>query len=213
MCIPALLPFLATGLAGGLQYLGQQKADHAMTNTFNRERARQKDFEAQQNADFEDSLKSTQDVTDPTAQAAATAKRGAVLMSATKSAAPSSGGYLPGAKSASPVVNAHAVAAGQTSDAHTATLGQALAALGGVGDLMQQNDIRIGHNSQDIGQIGGFKRGSLNVLQAEMDAAKQKGATLRAIGALGQQLGMAALSGGTSAAAGGAGLGTAMLAI
>lgn len=198
MCLPVLaIAGIAASLAGaGMQYLGQQKADHALNSTFNRERTRQKGFEADQVAKFQDSLNSTSGVADPAAQAAAAAARQHVLEGVTKSASPAAEGYLPGSSSAPQVVSSHAETAGHAADARTSSLAGALASLGGLNDLMQSNDIHIGRNSQEIGQIGGFKRGSLDVLQSEMDAAKQKGGTLRMLGGLAQSIGGMMLSGG-----------------
>lgn len=199
MCLPPLLiagAALALGGAG-LNYMGQRKADHAMTRTFSRERSRQDAFEKDQIARFEDSLASTGNVADPAAMAAAAAAREKVSSAVTKSAA---GSYLPGSASANKIVADHKVVAGKAADGRTGSLAHALASLGGVGDLMQQNAINIGRNSGAIDQIGGFKRGSLDVLQSEMDAAKRKGSTLRTLGSLAQTIGSAMISGGAGGA-------------
>lgn len=202
MCLPVLaIGAIASALGMGMSYLGQQKADHALSSTFNREQARQKGMEKEQIEKFQDSLNSTSGVADPAAQAAAAARRDAILMGATKSAAPDKGGYLPGTTGATnQVVNTHAVQAGKAADAHTSGLAAALAAMGGMTDQLQDNSITLGRNSGDIDQIGGFKRGSLDVLQSEMDAAKQKGGTLRTLGGLAQSIGGMMMSGGLGGA-------------
>jgi flagellar capping protein FliD len=204
MCLPVLAIAGLAAMAGGagLNYLGQQKADHALSHTFNKERSRQQEFEAEQNAKFQDSLNSTANVADPAAEAAAAARRTQALTAATKSVA-APGMFMPGSSSAPAVVNAEATAAGKRADTRTSALAAALGSLGGMGDLMQANNIDIAHNSGDIAQIGGFKRGSLDVLQSEMDAAKRKGSTLRTLGGLAQSIGQAMLSGGAGAGAGG----------
>ena len=199
MCLPAAVLIGAGLMAGGglMQHFGQKKADKAMNNTFNRERARQKAFEKDQQGRFEDSLASTQGIHDPRAQAAAAQAREAEYAAATKAASdPAASGYLPGTSGGNAVIATAAERAGAESDAQTSQLAKSLATLGGLTDQMQTNDIRIGRNSQEIAQIGGFKAGSLRALQAEMDAAKLKGQTLRGLGSLAMQIGqMAAMSG------------------
>lgn len=191
MCLPALaIAGIATSLlGGGLQFLGQRKADKAANATFNRERSRQKSFEKEQVGKFEDSLASTRELQDPAAQAAAAAKREGELAEAAKSADPKVSGYLPGSSSAPSVVATAAEKAGAASDARTSQLAKSLAALGGTADQLQQNDIRIGRNSQEIDQLRYFKRNSLELLPHEMEAAKQKGSKLRTLGGLVQTFG------------------------
>lgn len=197
MCLPALaIAALATGIGGALSYAGQQKADHAMTRTFTRERERQKGFEADEIAKFQDSLNQAGNMADPNAQDAATAAREHVLSGVTKTADPAASGYLPSAGSAPTIVANAGAQAGAAANARTSQLAHALAALGGTQDVLQKTNIGIGRNSQEIGQIGGFKRGSLDVLQSEMDAAKQKGSTLRMLGGLAQSVGQMMLAGG-----------------
>lgn len=205
MCLPPMIIAAAAMAAGaGMKAIGQSKADHAMTSTFNTEHARQQQYQAKEQQDFQDSLDSTKNtVLDPNAQAAATAKREANFTAAT---APTSaaGAYLPGSSSAPTVVNAGNVAAGAKADARTASLGHSLASLGGMTDLMEQNDINIGHNRQDVAQQANFGNGSMNVLQTEMNAAKQKGSGWKMLGGLAQSIGQMMAAGG---AGGGGGLG------
>lgn len=189
MPIPLALAIAAMVAGSAMQSAGQAKAERASLNTFNRERNRQRAFEGEQNQRFEDSLESTRRITDADAMAEAAAAREAALTTGIKSAGPAAEGYLPGSSSANPIVAAASEQAGAASDAQTGQLAKALASLGGTTDLMQQNDIRIHRNSQAIDQAGGFKRGSLGVLQAEMDAAKMKGGTLRTLGGLAKTIG------------------------
>lgn len=192
----AIIGAVAMTAGGGMQALGQKKADDAAYRRFNHEQDRQKGLEADQIQKFQDSLDSTQQVLDPAAQAAAEARRRDALMSVTKGSSPGAGAYLPGASSAAPVVKTHATEAGHAADAATSGLANALAVLGGMGDLMQNNDINISHNSQAIDMTRGFRAGSLDALQAEMDAAKKKGQTLRTLGGLAQTIGQMALTSG-----------------
>lgn len=203
MCLPAVaLAAIATGLGGALQYAGQQKADHALTRTFNRERDRQHAFEQDQIGKFQDSLNSVGNLADPNAQAAAAATRDAVLEAATKNADPVVSGYLPSSASAPQIVATAGAKAGAKANAATSSLAKAIASMGGWSDLSQQNDINIGRNSQAISQIGGFARGSMDALQPEMDAAKRKGGNLRMLGGLAQSIGTAMLTAGAGGGGG-----------
>lgn len=209
MCLPVLaIAGIAASLAGaGMNYMGQRKAESAMNSTFNKERSRQKGFEAEQNAKFQDSLAETGKVTDPAEAAKAAAAREAALSAATKSAAPAAEGYLPGSGSAPAIVAEAGAKAGAKADAATANLAAALGRIGGVNDQMMHNNIAIARNSQAIDQLHGFKRGSLDVLSAEMEAAKRKGQTLRTLGSLAQTIGGAMSMGSGLAGSGAAAVG------
>lgn len=206
MCFPFAIP-LALMIGGSVaSFFGGQQADKARAETFNRESKRQHAFEGEQTARFQDSLDSTQGILDPTKQRAAVAAREGSLANAIVSAAPAAGGYLPGASSAPSVVATAADKAGAKSDAGSLNLAHALAELGGTTDQMQRNDIQVGRNSGLIDQIGGFKRGSLSVLDAEMKAAAHKGALLRGLGGLAQSIG-GAMAGSAIGGGGGGGFG------
>jgi hypothetical protein len=207
MCVPLAVAAIAAELLGtGLNYMGQKKAENATLSAFNNERDRQNAFKAQQQQAFQDSLNSTQNtLLDPTAIAKATANRDAALMGAVKPAAISSGGpLLPGSASANPVVKADAEAKGKLADSRTSNLAAAMAALGGMNDLFQTNNIQLGRDAGSIGQIGSFMNGSLGVLQSEMDAAKHKGGTLRGLGGLAQTIGSAMMAASGLPSGGGA---------
>lgn len=192
MCLPVLaLAGIAAAVAGtGMKFFGEKKADAAKERTFMKEQDRQKAFGAEQNARFADSLASTANVVDPAAIARAAGAREAVLNAATHSAGPGADGYLPGSASAPSVVADAATKAGEASNAATSNLARTLAALGGTTDQLGANDRTIGRNNQSIDQINSFRRGSMDVLPAEMAAAAAKGKKLRAIGGLAQQIGM-----------------------
>lgn len=197
MCLPiAVLGGILAAAGAGAQYFGQKKADHALTKTFNTERARQQSFQQDQVARFKDSLSSVGNLADPNAQAAAAADRLAAFTGVTQDANPVASGYLPTAASAPQVVATAGGRAGAKSSAATATLARALANMSGFGDLQQRTNIDIGRNDQSIGQIGGFMRGSLDALQPELDAAKTRGGNLRMLGSLAQSIGTSMISGG-----------------
>jgi hypothetical protein len=198
MCLPPLiLAGAALALGGaGLQYAGQQKADHAKLSAFNRERTRQHGFEQDQVAKFQDSLNSVGNLGSKDAQDAAAANRLSAFKAVTQDANPAATGYLPSTPSAPKIVADEGAQVGAKENATTGSLSQALANLGGFSDLKLGTDTAIGRNSQAIAQTGGFMRGSLDALQPEMDAAKQKGSGLRTLGSLAQSIGGAMLSGG-----------------
>ena len=210
MCfqVPLWAALALTGVGGATKFLGDRKQQKALESTYSREQMRQKQFDAQANDRFKDSLDSTAQVTDPAAMARAAAAREASYGAVTK---PATGGasYLPGTSTDNHVVADAAARAGAASEARTGQFAKALATMGGLGDQMLANNINIGRNAQEIDQISGFRRGSIEALNAELKAAAEKGKTLRAIGGLAQQLGMAALAagaGGGAAAGAGAGV-------
>lgn len=79
--------------------------------------------------------------------------------------------------------------------------GTALGALRSFGDLLGETSRLQARDASQIGQIGGFKRGSSNVLGYELEAANQKGNGLKMLGDIAGGLGgigiNAGLSGGT----------------
>lgn len=211
MCGPWAIPLALIAAGSVSKYFGEKKAAHAQERSFNAEQQRQKELSGQQTARFQDSLDKTQELFDPAhRQAAADAREGA-LTAAIKPAGDSAGAYLPGSSSAPSVVHTAADVSQAGSRATSLNLAHALAAMGGTGDQLQAINTQIGRNSQGIGQIGSFKAGSAGVLDSELKAAAQKGAFLRGVGGLAQQVGQAwlggSLGGAGSSAVGSAGKG------
>lgn len=66
--------------------------------------------------------------------------------------------------------------------AFTDQQGAALGDLRSFGDLLGENSRLQARDAGQIGQIGGFKRGSSNILPLELDAAAQEGAGARMLG-------------------------------
>ncbi|AAL44650.1 hypothetical protein EN41_19925 [Agrobacterium tumefaciens] len=58
----------------------------------------------------------------------------------------------------------------------------ALGRLRAFGDVLGENSRLQARDASQIGQIGGFKRGSSNVMAYELDAANQKGNGLKLFG-------------------------------
>lgn len=189
MCFPFAIPLALMAAGTVANYFGEKQASHASENAFNSERDRQSNLSDQQTARFQDSLDKTQAMLDPAAVAAAANKREASLASAIVPASQTNAAYLPGSDSAPSVVATAADKAGEGSKATSLNLAHAIAALGGTGDQLQTLNTGIGRNSESIGQLGGFKAGSMGVLDSEMQAAAQRGSFLRGIGGLAQTIG------------------------
>lgn len=66
--------------------------------------------------------------------------------------------------------------------AFTDQQGAALASLRSFGDMLGDTSRMQGRDASLVGQIGGFKRGSSNVVPLELEAAAQKGQGLRVLG-------------------------------
>lgn len=79
--------------------------------------------------------------------------------------------------------------------------GTALGSLRSFGDLLGANSRLQARNAMEVGQIGGYKRGSSNVLSYELDAANSKGAGLRTFGDILGGLGGIATNAGLSSTA------------
>jgi hypothetical protein len=71
-----------------------------------------------------------------------------------------------------------------------------LAGLRAFGDVLGDGSRTMARAGSEIGQIGGFKRGSSNVIPLELDAAAQKGQGLRVLGDLMGGFGGVALNAG-----------------
>lgn len=198
MCVP-LVPLALFAAGSAAKYFGAKQAERAKQNTYDAESARQKKMGDEQYARFQESLDRAQQMLTPEAQAAAAGQRESGLSAAIVPQG-ANGSYMPGSSSAPSVVADATAAAGAKSAETSQSFARTLAALGATGDQMQGLNIGVGRNSQSIGQIGGFKAGSLGVLDAEMKAAAQKGAFLRGIGGLAQTIGKAWLGGGMGGA-------------
>ncbi len=78
--------------------------------------------------------------------------------------------------------------------------GTALGRLRAFGDVLGENSRLQARDASQIGQIGGFKRGSSNVMAYELDAANQKGNGLKLFGDVLGGLGGLSLNAGLSGA-------------
>jgi hypothetical protein len=194
MCGPWALPFLATGLGGGLQYLGAKKAENAQSRAFEAERVRQRQFTEEQQGLYEDSLARAAAMRGEDAQAAAVERRAAPLRAAIE--APGAADYLPGSSGAAPIVRVATDRANTGQRADSNRLATAMARMAGFGDQLFDTSIMNSRNAGKIGQTASFMGGSAAASEAEIRAAAHKGAGLRGLGQLVQQVGMALATGG-----------------
>lgn len=74
--------------------------------------------------------------------------------------------------------------------------GQALAEMRAFGDFLGDTSRMQGRDASEVGQIGGFKRGSANIMPLELDAAAQQGAGARLFGDILGGIGGIALNAG-----------------
>jgi hypothetical protein len=204
MCDPVSIG-IAIMAAGGLaENLGNQKAARAQERATNQERARKMKLTAEQQGYLDDTLKRVTEASGDDAQRRAADARNSTLAAAVVPQS-SETAYSPGVASAPAVVGQVASAAAGKSRDESLGLARALAELGGTNDNFQQLGIDAGRNRQNIAQAGGFMRGSADVLDSELLAAAQQGATLRGLGQMGQQIGSAAVTGGMMGGGGGGG--------
>lgn len=187
MCDPFSIGIaLAVGGLGASQ-IGNNQAAGAQARAQSQERARQQKMTQQQEGYFNDSLGKATAITDPTQQAAAVDKRNADLSAAIQPSAESS--YMPGSSSAPQLVKTANDKAVGNEKADASRLALALAQMGAPGQQLFDANIGIGRNSQGIGQIAQSKASSADVLNAELQAAAQKGGTLRGLGGLATSIG------------------------
>ena len=195
MCDPISLGIGLTLAGSAAQYIGNQQAKRATLNAFNTEQVRQKAKTADQQKLLDNSYDTAGKLNDPNAQQAAVDKRKSAFIQALN-ARPADSGYLPGTDSAPKVVADASAKATADQDAFSGQQADALARMTGLGDQLFDTNIQLGRNSQGIGQLGVDKAQSAAALNAELNAARFKGGTLRGFGGLAQMIGAAALGGG-----------------
>lgn len=196
MCGPWAIP-LALAVGGSVaQYMGAKKADNAMLSRFNAEQGRQKRMSAEQDTLLDQSYDTAEKLKDDTDAVAA---RKAAFIDALNSR-DAGQDFLPGNAPAIVAESNNQVVADQR--ARSTQQAEALANLTGMGDQLLNTDIALGRAGQQIGQLGTSKARSAEVLDAELRAAAQKGATLRGLGGLAQMVGSAWLGAGALTGAG-----------
>lgn len=204
MCDPITIAGVAlTGLSSGLNYAAQSKVQNARDDAMAAERIRQGtlDQEAQAlNAQSQDRYQDFQGQEDQKAAQLADYFTGQEV------AAPSAEAAIP-ASSSNITVREEQKQRGKATE-FTNRTGNALGELRAFGDLLGDVSRLQARDAGQIGQIGGFKRGSSGVLGYELDEAGQAGNGMKLFadlaGGAGSIATSAGLSGGSLFGGGGA---------
>lgn len=192
-----------TAAGTAAQAAGARKARKAMDGAREAERIRQKGFQAQSDAAFNESMGQQGADTQKERIAQAEAERAATAQAAQQ---PSAVVNIPTQGETPTVVSDETSARVGAGNAQAAQDAAARAAMSSFGDVQLGNALLNTRYGQQQGQIGDFMRGSSNVLGIEMEAASRRGDSLKGIGSLlqagGQLTGMGAAMGwGAPAAA------------
>lgn len=190
---------LAVGSAAA-NSAAQSKATHARNDALLAERIRQRQYD-QQAAAVNDRARGRYEDFGGT-QAKAEGELTQLFNPADAAPGPAATGIIPG--SDSNVVVAEEGAQRAKAKGESDAQGAALATLRSFGDALGGASRGTARDAGEIGQIGGFKTGSANVLPIELDAAAQKGAGLRMFGDILGGLSQIALMKGLSAPGGSA---------
>ena len=203
MCDPLTIGSIALTLGGaGANYMSQQQVDSARSGAMAAERIRQQGLDQQAAA-----LNTTsQDrFNDFGGQQETRAKSLTDMFTEAPAQLPPTAAPMP-ASSSNLVVQAEDKARGEARD-RTNQIGGALGNLRSFADLLGDTSRLQGRDASQIGQIGGFKKGSSNVLGMELEAANGAGQGTRmlgdVLGGLGRIGTMAGLSGSLGGAAAG----------
>lgn len=209
MGYPLLLAAVAATAAGtGMQMAGAAQSRSAMNQAQAAEMARQKRYQQQADASFQQSLKGADRGTADAQMTAGAERRTAAY---DKLAAVPVGQPLPTRPpTALPTATGTAAAAARTRANATATanawsklVGGAQARLGGADDWQLEQGIKNTGTNRDLAIIGSNARGSANILPLEMEQASHAGDGLAGWGQVLSALGsVAGLAGATAPAAG-----------
>ncbi len=194
MCDPLTIAGVAlSGLSTGLNYVAQTKVQGARDDAMAAERIRQGglDQEAQAlNAQSQDRYQDFQ------GDQAKKSTQLADFFTGQDVAEPSAEAAVP-TSSSNITVREEGKQRGKATE-FTNRTGTALGEMRSFGDLLGDVSRLQARDAGQIGQIGGFKRGSSNVLGFELDDANNKGNGLRMLGDIAGGFGGVALSSGLS---------------
>ncbi|CDZ55108.1 Hypothetical protein NGAL_HAMBI2427_60080 [Neorhizobium galegae bv. orientalis] len=207
MCDPMTIAGIALSAGSTIaNYSAQSKIQSARNDAMAAERIRQNGLDQEAQALNTKSQDSYQDFGAKEEQKAANL---AEYFTGQQVAEPSQEAALPTAAN-NLVIREEAKQRGKAK-AFTDRTGSALGELRAFGDLLGDNSRLQARDATQIGQIGGFKRGSSNVLGYELDAANQAGGGMKMfgdiLGGLGSVTMSSGLSGGSLFGLGGAGAG------
>jgi hypothetical protein len=190
-----------TAAGTAAQAAGARKARKAMDGAREAERIRQKGFQAQSDALFDESLGQQGSDMQKERIAQAEAERAAATTAAQQ---PGAVVNVPTQGETPTVVSDETSARVGVGNAQAAQDAYNRAALASFGDVQLGNALMNARYGQQQGQIGNFMKGSSDVLGVEMEAASRRGDSLKGIGsgltALGSVAGMGAGMGWGAAA-------------
>ncbi len=194
MCDPVTIAGIAlTGLSTGLNSAAASKAANAREDALAAERIRQSTLDRESDALNVKSQDRYQNFEGQQNEKATQLKD---YFTTQQVAAPSAEAALP-TTSSNITVQEEAKQRGQAK-ADTDRAGNALGELRSFGDLLGGISRLQARDASQIGQIGGFKRGSQGVLPLELDAASQKGGNLAMLGQIAGGLGNIGVTAGLS---------------
>jgi hypothetical protein len=174
MCDPVTLAGIAlTGLSTGLNYMANQQVESARDSAMAAERIRQQGLDQQADAlnlQSQDRFQGFEDKKDERSSQLGQYFTDQVATPPTAAAMPASGSNI--------TVQAENKARGDARE-RTDQIGNALGELRSFGDLLGDTSRLQARDASQIGQIGGFKRGSSNILGMELDSANSAGSGMR----------------------------------
>lgn len=174
MCDPVTLAGIAlTGLSTGLNHMANQQVQSARDSAMAAERIRQQALDQQADAlnlQSQDRYQGFEDKQEERSKTLGDYFTDQVATPPVAAAMPASGSNI--------TVQAENKARGDARE-RTDQIGNALGNLRSFGDLLGDTSRLQAREASQIGQIGGFKKGSSNVLGLELDAANSAGNGLR----------------------------------
>lgn len=185
MCDPVSISLALTAAGATAQAAAQSQSRKAMEGAQQAERIRQKGFQDQSQAAFDESLGHAQASNQTADQSKAEGERKASYDKATADArAPveATGQNLAGDTSTNKVVNTEQAAQAAKAQGYAGQQGAAKAALQGFGDTQLGNALYNARQMQSQGVIGNAMQGSSAVLPFEVQAASHKGDGLKTLG-------------------------------
>ena len=197
MCDPMTLAGIAlTGLSTGLNHMANQQVESAREGAMAAERIRQQALDQQADAlnlQSQDRYQGFDDKQEERSKTLGSYFTDQVATPPVAAAMPASGSNI--------TVQAENKARGDARE-RTDQIGNALGQLRSFGDLLGDTSRLQARDAGQIGQIGGFKRGSSNVLGMELDAANSAGSGMRLGADLAGGFGKLGMSAGLSGAGG-----------
>ena len=181
MALPALLlPALFSGLSIGANAIGARKQDNAIASRLAQERMRQSRLDEEAFA-LNANARNRYDNIGEQSEARET-DLSQLFRDATETPPAREMAALPA--TSSDIVTSRVGAETDKAKAETADRADRLGAMRGFGDLFGDMARGQSRDAQNVGMIGGFKRGSQGVLPMELEAASQKGANWMMLGDL-----------------------------